>query len=216
MILNESIDIYCERVSSDIFAEPINFITNLAFIIVCILLYRQYKKRVFHSKVIQYYSLILIILILIIGIGSLLFHLLGTVLSAIADVLPIMIFIILYLYLSVRFFLNKSQKVAIFSIGIFLIFNFFLTTLGIEEIASYLAALFSMLLISLLTYKKKEYGISLGLLIASFIFTISLSLRQMDLLYCAHLDIGTHWLWHILNSILLYMLVILFMDRKLK
>ena len=73
-----------------------------------------------------------------------------------------------------------------------------------------------MLLISILTYKKKEYDISLGLLIASFIFTISLSLRQMDLLYCAHLEIGTHWLWHILNSILLYMLVILFMDRKLK
>ena len=216
MILNKSIDIYCERVTSDIFAEPINFITNFAFIIVYILLYRRYKKRVFNSKVEQYYSLILIFLILFIGFGSLLFHLLGTVLSAIADVVPIMIFIILYLYLSVKFFLNCSQRAAIFSIGIFLIFNTLLTALGVEEIASYLLALFSMLLISILTYKKKEYDISLGLLIASFIFTISLSLRQMDLLYCAHLEIGTHWLWHILNSILLYMLVILFMDRKLK
>ena len=156
MILNESIDIYCERVSSDIFAEPINFITNFAFIIVYILLYRRYKKRVFNSKVEQYYSLILIFLILFIGFGSLLFHLLGTVLSAIADVVPNMIFIILYLYLSVKFFLNCSQRAAIFSIGIFLIFNTLLTALGVEEIASYLLALFSMLLISILSYKKKE------------------------------------------------------------
>ena len=119
MILNESIDIYCERVSSDIFAEPINFITNFAFIIVYILLYRRYKKRVFNSKVEQYYSLILILLILFIGFGSLLFHLLGTVLSAITDVVPIMIFIILYLYLSVKFFLNCSQRAAIFQLVFF-------------------------------------------------------------------------------------------------
>ncbi|MDG2187330.1 MAG: ceramidase domain-containing protein [Hyphomicrobiales bacterium] len=216
MILSESIDIYCERLSSDIFAEPINFITNIAFILSFTLLYRQYKQKTFYSKIIKRYTFLLIGLTLFIGIGSFLFHLYGTLLSAIADVIPIMVFIILYLYLSIRVYLDQSKKISIYSLVAFLILNFLLAFNGIEEISSYIMALFAMLLISFLSYKKKEYDISLGLLMASFLFAISLLFRQIDLLSCTHLAIGTHWLWHILNSILLYMLVILFMDRKLK
>lgn len=216
MNLTQNIDIYCERLVPGILAEPINFITNIAFFLSFILLFRQYKKRTFGDKATAKYSLILIYLVLLMGIGSFIFHLYGTVWAAITDTLPIMIFIILYLYLSIRFYLNQSIIIATLSLLAFLFFNFFLSYIGIEEISSYLMALFSMLIISILAYLRKEYDISMGLLISSLIFIVSLSFRQIDALSCSYLSIGTHWVWHILNAILLYVLVILFMDKKLR
>jgi hypothetical protein len=45
---------------------------------------------------------------------------------------------------------------------------------------------------------------------------VSLGFRQLDLFTCAQFSYGTHWIWHILNSILLYTLVILFIERKIR
>tara|TARA_Y100000590_G_scaffold470732_1_gene668935 strand:+ start:1392 stop:2042 length:651 start_codon:yes stop_codon:yes gene_type:complete len=214
--LNQNIDIYCERLTPGILAEPVNFITNIAFFLSFIFLLKQYKSRTFNDNATDKYSLILLCLVLLMGVGSFIFHLYGTVWAAIADTTPIMVFIILYLYLSIRFYLGQRRIIAILAVVAFLFLNSLLSYIGIEEISSYLMALFSMFVISILAYVREEYDISIGLLISSLIFIISLSFRQIDALSCSYLTIGTHWVWHILNAILLYVLVILFMDKKLR
>ena len=45
MNLNQSIDIYCERISPEIFSEPINFFTNIAFWVAFFLLLKKYHKK---------------------------------------------------------------------------------------------------------------------------------------------------------------------------
>lgn len=216
MSLNQSIDIYCERISPEIFAEPINFFTNIAFWVAFFLLLKKYNKKNYEHVNLRIYSIILISLVLIIGTGSFLFHLFGNVWSLLADTIPIMIFIILYLYLAVRFYLEQTQVISAFSIFLFLFLNYSLSYLGVEAISSYLMALFSMLIIACIAYRKNKRNISYGLFLTSFIFMLSLGFRQLDLFTCAQFSHGTHWIWHILNSILLYTLVVLFIERKIR
>ena len=216
MSLSQSIDIYCERVSPEVFSEPINFFTNLAFWVAFFLLFKKYNKKNYEHVHLRIYSLILIFLVFIIGTGSFLFHLFGNLWSLLADTVPIMIFIILYLYLAIRFYLEQTQVISAFSIFLFLFLNYSLSYFGIEEISSYLMALFSMLIVACIAYRKNKRDISYGLFLSSLIFMVSLGFRQLDLFTCAQFSYGTHWIWHILNSILLYTLVILFIERKIR
>ena len=213
MNLNTSIDIYCERVSSDLFAEPINFLSNIAFIIAFYILLRRLKDLSFGDKSLKKYPTILIYIILFIGLGSFLFHAFGNLWSAFADTFPIMIFILFYLYIAVRFYLKQNNFVAATALIIFLSLNVFLGYAGIEEISSYLTALFAMLLISVISLMRDEIEISRGLFTTSIIFMISLTFRQLDNFACSYMSLGTHWIWHILNAILLYSLVLLFIER---
>jgi len=211
--LNTSIDIYCERVSSDLFAEPINFLSNIAFIIAFYILLQRLKDLSSSDKSHKRYSTILTYLILLIGLGSFLFHAFGNLWSAFADTLPIMVFILFYLYIAVRFYLEQTNLVSVAALIIFLSLNILLGYAGVEEIASYLTALLAMLLISAISLVKKELEISRGLFIASIIFMISLTFRQIDTIACSYIPFGTHLIWHILNAILLYSLVLLFIKR---
>lgn len=214
--LNSSIDIYCERVSSDLFAEPINFLSNIAFIIAFYILLRRLKDLSFSDKALKNYSIILTYIILFIGLGSFLFHAFGNLWSAFADTLPIMIFILFYLYIAVRFYLEQTNLVSVAALIIFLSLNILLGYAGIEEISSYLTALCAMLLISVISLLRDEIEISRGLFISSSIFIISLTFRQVDNIACSYTSLGTHWIWHILNAILLYSLVLLFIKRYRK
>lgn len=214
--LNTSIDIYCERVSSDLFAEPINFLSNIAFIIAFYILLRRLKDLSFSDKALKKISIILTYIILFIGLGSFLFHAFGNLWSAFADTLPILIFILFYLYVAVRFYLEQTNLVSVAALIIFLSLNILLGFAGVEEISSYLTALFAMLLISVISLIRGEIGISRGLFISSIIFIISLTFRQVDNIACSYISLGTHWIWHILNAILLYSLVLLFIKRYKK
>ncbi len=214
--LNTSIDIYCERVSSDFFAEPINFLSNIAFIIAFYILLRRLKDLSFSDNSHKRYTTILTYLILLIGLGSFLFHAFGKLWSAIADTLPIMMFILIYLYIAVRFYLKQNNFVAAAALIIFLSLNVFLGYAGIEEISSYLTALFAMLIISALSLMRKEIAISRGLFNASLIFMISITFIQLYAFTFYYIPFGTHLIWNILNAILLYSLVLLFIKRYKK
>jgi hypothetical protein len=46
-----------------------------------------------------------------------------------------------------------------------------------------------------------------GLELAVMIFTVSLALRTVDLAVCETFRLGTHFLWHLLNAAVLYVLL---------
>jgi len=46
-----------------------------------------------------------------------------------------------------------------------------------------------------------------GLELAVMIFTVSLALRTIDLAACETFPVGTHFLWHLLNAAVLYVLL---------
>ena len=93
---HQSIDSYCERLSPDYWAEPINAVTNLAFLVAAgVMAWRLWGARLPLAWA-------MVGVLAVIGIGSFLFHTHGTVWSALADVVPIGGFVLLYIFAANR------------------------------------------------------------------------------------------------------------------
>ena len=87
------IDLYCERVSPEFWAEPLNAISNLSFVIAALWGGLSARKRgEFDTS-----TKVLCLLGALIGLGSFLFHTLANLWSSFADVIPIWSFVALYM-----------------------------------------------------------------------------------------------------------------------
>ena len=89
------IDLYCERLGPEVFAEPINALTNLAFVVAAFAAWRladQYRSLSVATG-------LLIGLMAAIGVGSGLFHTFATNWARVLDVLPILLFQMSYLWI---------------------------------------------------------------------------------------------------------------------
>ena len=93
------VDNYCERIDAGYWSEPVNALTNGAFLVAAVVAWRIAARRGDRG------GRLLAALVFAIGVGSYLFHTHAQVWSMLADVLPIQAFILVYLYLAtVRFF----------------------------------------------------------------------------------------------------------------
>ena len=199
---------YCERVDASFFAEPINAFTNIFFIIAAYMSYRYMKQQ--SSKLKVQNSIVMLSCILVcIGIGSFLWHTVALPWAMLADVIPITLFIYVYLFSFVHYVLEKKMSVAVSALVLFSIVNY-----GIENFVdknlfngsiSYAPALLSLFILAL--FSKKKEGISL-FISAIFLFLLSLVFRSIDFMVCESLAFGTHFLWHTCNATMLYMLMV--------
>src|SRR5438270_10070920 len=97
-----AVDHYCERTSSAFDAEPINALTNAAFLIAAWSAWRlqlSYPLRNGRGLING-----LIATMALVGLGSFLFHTVATRWAEWGDVLPIMLFMLLYLWLVLTVF----------------------------------------------------------------------------------------------------------------
>jgi hypothetical protein len=67
----------------------------------------------------------------------------------------------------------------------------------------YLPALVAMVAMARVTHGRARRGLELAVMI----FTVSLALRTIDLAACETFPAGTHFLWHLLNAAVLYVLL---------
>ena len=87
-------DSYCERTDPGYWSEPVNAVTNLAFIAIAILMWRRSYG---HPA-----GRVLAGILFVIGVGSYLFHTHATLWAVLLDVLPILLFSLFYIYLANR------------------------------------------------------------------------------------------------------------------
>ena len=85
-----SLDNYCERIDAAYWSEPVNAITNAAFVIAAIWAWRLASRAGDRG------GQLLAVILGLIGIGSYLFHTHAQVWSLWADVIPIQLFILGY------------------------------------------------------------------------------------------------------------------------
>jgi hypothetical protein len=202
------IDFYCERGNeAGFFAEPLNLITNGFFIVLGILALISLKKA---NKLNYKYSdiILLCLTITIIGFGSGAYHAMPNKKTLLLDVLPIAVFI--HLYIPVFFVRLASFKVWQ---AILILFAFIYAGILAEKTFDpdmlngtimYVPTYFMFLLLALVLFLKNNQNYKYVLL-TIFIWTFSLIFRTFDAKIC-HLtyNFGTHFLWHTLNSIVLY------------
>lgn len=188
---------YCERAEPGLFAEPLNAASNIVFFIAAWLLWRRYEAG-------DRPRLLLIALVAIVGVGSALFHTFANGLTMLMDVLPIMFFVLCYLFIALRRLLSFSILHAALWLAILLMVAASTSQIPADwrfnGSVSYSPCLLALLL---LAWRAK----SSALLRAACIFAASLVLRSLDMALCPHLAIGTHFMWHLLNGWMLYVLV---------
>jgi hypothetical protein len=198
------IDIYCERTGPGLLAEPVNAITNLAFLLAAAACWRLATRQGILSADIR----LLTGLMAAIGIGSGLFHTFATSWSQVLDILPILLFQVAYLWIYGRRMIGMGTgwlvTSAVLLVSTALAGRQFPDLLN----GSLIYAPAVVLLLSLGTYHYRHADIQPGLLLqATGVFLLSLSMRTMDEAVCAHLPLGTHFLWHLLNGLLVYLIV---------
>ena len=197
------IDLYCERTDASFWAEPANALTNAAFLVAAAAsfwLWRRAGGR-------DWPVLALIIVVVAVGVGSFAFHTLATRGAVLADVIPIAIFIYGYLLLALHRLLPlplgvSAAIVVVYAIGAQAIS--WLAPPGVlNGSVSYLPALAALIVVTVATRGPARRGLEW----AAMIFSVSLALRTVDLAVCDTFPLGTHFAWHLLNAVVLYVLL---------
>lgn len=203
----EPIDQYCERAGHGLLEEPLNLFTNLSFIIAGLLILKSIKK--FKAEDLKPGSLLLGRLIIAIGLGSALFHSFANFWSMWADILPIGIFVLAYLWLFLRHVANLGvQPSLLFFIGFFTL-SFFCTQLADPTAANggeaYFGTWIALFGIACFYAGRGQTQAFYAVGSAALIFSVSLFFRTIDQRICASWPMGTHLMWHVLNGVVLFL-----------
>ncbi len=197
------IDLYCERTDASLWAEPANAVTNAAFMIAAatvLVLWRRSGAR-------DWPVLALLVVVASVGIGSFIFHTVATQGAMLADVIPIAIFIYGYLLLALRRFAHLSAAVAIAIVAAYAVgaqaLSWLVPAGALNGSVGYLPALVAMILVAFASRQPARRGLEL----AALLFAVSLAMRTIDLAVCRAFPLGTHFLWHLLNAAVLFVLL---------
>lgn len=229
MSLGEHVFLYCERgTSTALLAEPLNAATNGAFLLAALVALQLLLWRPREDRSADHY--LLIGLVFLIGLGSLAFHLFATTETALADVIPISLFMLVYL----GFVLNRFLRVPpAWTVLLVIGFAGLIALTGQVKCGEglialpgatvpggkpclngslfYMPALGALIVLGLLL-KERGHRAAPYLLWAAAVFAVSVTFRSLDMALCNDTvfdgrKIGTHFLWHLLNALTLFLLL---------
>jgi Ceramidase len=201
---SQPIDLYCERTDAAFWSEPANAVSNVAFLIAAAAAFVRWRR----GDRGDWLALALIGVVTAVGIGSFTFHTVATRGAVLADVIPIAVFIYGYLLLALRRFLGLPCIAAVAIVVAYAAAAQGLSALApprfLNGSVGYLPALAALIAVGAMA---KEKAVRRGLALAALLFAISLALRTADLSLCPAFPLGTHFAWHILNAVVLYILL---------
>ncbi|WP_415919939.1 ceramidase domain-containing protein [Tateyamaria sp. SN6-1] len=199
MELLREIDGYCERVGAHYWAEPVNAVTNAAFVLVAVFMWRR-SAGVPLARA-------LAAVLFAIGVGSYLFHTHAQVWAAIADVAPIAIFILLYVFAVNRDVMRWPSWGALLGMVMFLPYAALTIPLWqnvpVFGVSAGYMPVPALILIYAAVLWRRDRDVAQGFVIGAVILLISLLARSIDESVCDALPLGTHFAWHILNGVML-------------
>ena len=193
------IDGYCERTDPGYWAEPVNAVTNAAFLIAAVVMWARTPGLPLGRT--------LSAILFAIGIGSWLFHTHATVWASTADVVPIGIFILVYVYAANRTFWCWPVWLSGLGAAGFIAWAMVLTpvfdALPFFTISSFYWPVPVLIILYAVLLRRRAPGTARGLAIGAAILGISLTFRSLDGPLCGAVPLGTHFMWHVLNAAML-------------
>lgn len=199
--LMRQFDGYCERVDFSYWSEPVNAFTNAAFLIAAWVMWRRVRGADLPL------ARLMCVILAMIGIGSWLFHTHATGWAGIADVAPIALFILLYVFAAHRDFWGLRGAIALLAtagffpyvaitLPLFQSLPFFEISAGYWPVPLLIAA-YAVGLRSRAPRTARGLGAGAALLV------LSLTFRSLDEAVCGAFPTGTHFVWHLLNGLML-------------
>lgn len=202
MDLWEQIDIYCERIGPEFWSEPFNAISNGAFILAALLVWGILGGKQDRA------ARILTVNLAIIGIGSFLFHTYAQGWAQLADVIPIQAFILIFLFFAVTRILQLPVWAGIAALVAFFPYAYASASVigsftgSLNGSIAYVPVVILLAILALAAIPK-DTGTAKGLAIGTAILLVSIIFRTLDASVCTALPLGTHFIWHGLNAIML-------------
>lgn len=206
--LLQPIDIYCERTGPELWAEPVNALTNLAFVAAGLWGLAAIRRNDGGT-----FAQVLAWWVVAIGIGSGLFHTFANRLTMWADIIPIAGFTLAYTLFNLRRFMAMpwARALPVF-IGFYVVVGV-LTALvpdWLREASNgstgYLPPFLALIFFGALVIAHGSvagwYNIA-----AAAIFVVSVTFRATDPIVCGSFPLGTHFMWHVLNGLMLGVLL---------
>ena len=209
MDLTLQFDAYCERVGFAFWAEPVNAITNLGFVLAALWAVSHCASRG---------ARVLAAILGAIGVGSFLFHTFATGWASLADTIPIGLFILVYLWLVNRDLLRLRPVPATLLTAGFIPFAA-LTVWGLGQVPFLrISAPYWTVPILLVIYgalhARYRPEVTRGFLAGAALLSVSIVLRSLDDRLCGAFPLGTHFAWHLLNAVMLGFMIAVY-DRRI-
>jgi hypothetical protein len=200
----------CERGTNPSFwGEPLNALTNLFFVYVAVAIYRYYRKHPDLSGYKIWDIHVLTFLTFFIAVGSFSFHTMPSILTELLDITPIVMFIIIFFWSALFRIAKCNLFQAIIGFLAFIGSTHILVTQfpnALNDSIGYLSSMIALIMIALHLNMKKRFSARMFLL-AALIGVVSLFFRGVDNAVCDVIPFGTHFLWHSLNALLIYILM---------
>ena len=209
-----AVDIYCERLGPGYWAEPVNALTNAAFPLAALWAAASSRRRGTDAA-----GWLLIGLGGLIGVGSFLFHTHAVTWAELADTGPIWGFVGAYVLAVVLRMHGRPVPVAPMlavaaAAGLGIGWQG-LTPPGAAPAATHdpfngslayaPAVIAQAVFVAVLFVQRHPHR---GWVLAALLtFLASLSFRTIDMRLCAALPLGTHFLWHLLNGVMVGLLL---------
>lgn len=228
MTLGERVYLYCERGTNEaLWAEPINAISNAGFFLAALIFWQLVLWRPPEQRSADHY--LFVALVFAICFGSVAFHVYADRGTELADVIPIAVFMLVYLGFALNRFLNLPPGWTVFFVvafagliagsmqihcwdgGIGLAGDAPGAKVCLNGSVGYLPALGALIIVSMLVAERRHKAAPY-LLAATVVFAVSILLRSLDMAYCDRVviegrDVGTHFMWHLLNAVVLFLLM---------
>lgn len=189
---------YCERSAQTFWAEPLNALSNIAFLLVSLVLLRRLWRDQYPLRG-DWDIWLLSLLIGATGVGSFLWHTTAAPWAEWLDILPILLYISIYLP---SFLLRVARASIPCSCAWFAVFHalniLFVLSIPGHSLNGSIYYLPSLLMLILLgRYDRRQ-------LLSATLFALALVFRSIDRAVCPEFPIGTHFLWHLFISLTVY------------
>jgi hypothetical protein len=195
-------DAYCERVGPGLLAEPLNAVSNISFLLAALAAWVLATRSGALSAGVR----VLIALAASVGIGSILWHTYPTMLTLILDSVPILIFIIWFIWLYTRNVMGMRSLYAAACAAAFVLGTFLALPFSdvLHGALVYTPGLIVTLALGVFQARERRVA-RFTLLAAAGVYLVALFFRTIDNEVCPVFPIGTHFLWHLLIGLVTYL-----------
>ncbi len=206
---NQNLDLYCERITTGLMAEPLNVYSSLLFMVAAFFVWRFAKK----NELLRGVEKVLLVLMMLVAIGSSVFHMFANQWSMWADLGPIFAFLILYVFQYGKFIARHDNRPWIKALCMAIIFVGFVALVSVAPIntfngsTTYLPALLFLVLFAIY-HSRKARKKSFAIWLSVIFFFCALAMRSVDLEVCEFQVSGTHYAWHAGAALSMYFAMI--------
>ncbi len=195
----DHVDAYCERLAPGLWAEPLNAVSNAAFLLAAAVLWWRHRPRTRGLRALP-------VLLALVGLGSLSFHTFADTLTNFLDVGFIALYVVWYLVVFAHYYLNARWALAWLAAPAFVVLAAATAPLGALVPGGsgiYLAPFLCLLAAAVVAAARRMPWHDLAA--AAGVFVVSVTLRTLDQPWCAAWPSGTHHFWHVLNAVVLFL-----------